>query len=167
MKQQIIVSGMGGQGALFLTRIIAQAGIEMGLETLTSETHGMAQRGGSVISTIKVGKFKSPLIRSRQADVGIFLHPDNLPVHGHLLRPGVRPLVNTPEPGEWFNLDATARATALGSPVFANLVLLGFGVARQLLFCGPETVEKTIAAISGEKFARPNLEAFRHGLEAS
>lgn len=167
MKQQIIVSGMGGQGALFLTRIIAQAGLETGFEVLTSETHGMAQRGGSVISTIKIGAFKSPLIRSRQADTGIFLHPQNLPVHGHFLRPGVKPLVNTPESGEWFNIDATARARELGSPVFANLILLGFGVANQLLFAGPEEIEKTISAISGEKFARQNLEAFHLGLNAA
>jgi indolepyruvate ferredoxin oxidoreductase beta subunit len=167
MKQQIIVSGMGGQGVLFLTRIIALAGIESGFEVLTSETHGMAQRGGSVISTIKVGAFKSPLVRSRQADTGIFLHPHNLPVHGHFLKPGVKPLVNTDKAGDWLNLDATARASELGSPVYANLILLGFGIGRKLLFTGPEEIEKTIAAISGEKFARQNLEAFRLGLEAA
>ena len=45
MKQQIIVSGLGGQGALTLTRLLAEAAQARGLEVITSETHGMAQRG--------------------------------------------------------------------------------------------------------------------------
>jgi len=57
MKQQIIISGLGGQGVLFVTRILAQAGMEMGLDVLTSETHGMAMRGGTVLAHVKVGGF--------------------------------------------------------------------------------------------------------------
>ena len=60
MKQQIIVSGLGGQGALTLTRLLAEAAAAMGLAVITSETHGMAQRGGTVISMIKVGPFGVP-----------------------------------------------------------------------------------------------------------
>ncbi len=166
MKQQIIVSGMGGQGVLFLTRIIAGAGVDMGLEIFTSETHGMAQRGGSVISTVKVGRFHSPLIRSGQGDVGIFLHPQNLPVHGHLLRLDARALVNTPEKGPWYHLDATAMATEMGSPVLANLILLGYGVGKSLFFCSPQQVESAIETISPERFVENNLKAFRRGLDA-
>ncbi len=43
-----------------------------GHDVLTSETHGMAMRGGTVISHVKVGPFQSPLIRYGQADVGTF-----------------------------------------------------------------------------------------------
>ena len=64
MKQQIVVSGIGGQGVLFVTRILAEAAIERGMEVLTSETHGMAMRGGTVISHVKAGPFTSPLIRT-------------------------------------------------------------------------------------------------------
>ncbi len=165
MKQQIIVSGMGGQGVLFLTRIIAETGIGMGLKVFTSETHGMAQRGGSVISTIKIGPFHSPLLRSGQAEAGIFLHPGNLPVHAHFLAPEAPCLVNAPgcdRPGA-LTLDATALATGLGSPVLANLILLGFGAGLNIFFCGPADFEKTIARLSGER-AAINLEAFRLGL---
>ena len=63
-KQQIVISGVGGQGVLFVTRLLAEAAIARGLPVLTSETHGMAQRGGSVVSHLKVGDFSSPLIRS-------------------------------------------------------------------------------------------------------
>ena len=71
MKQQIIVSGTGGQGILFLTRFFAEAAMMMKLQVLTSEIHGMAMRGGTVVSHVKVGPFKSPLVRAGQADAGL------------------------------------------------------------------------------------------------
>ena len=71
MKQQLIVSGIGGQGVLFLTRVIAQAAVNRQMPVLTAETHGMAQRGGTVLSTIKVGDFASPLIRAGQVGRGL------------------------------------------------------------------------------------------------
>ena len=67
--QQKVISGVGGQGVLFDTRLMAEAAIRKGLPVLTSETHGMAQRGGTVISHLKVGAYTSPLIRTGQADV--------------------------------------------------------------------------------------------------
>ena len=56
-----------------ITRVIARVAVDRGLAVLTSETHGMAQRGGTVLSTVKVGTFASPLIRAGQADVGLLL----------------------------------------------------------------------------------------------
>ena len=88
MKQQIIVSGLGGQGALTVTRLLAEAAAALGLEVITSETHGMAQRGGTVISMVKVGPFRGPLIPAGAADVGLFLHEKNLGVHRSYLAPG-------------------------------------------------------------------------------
>ena len=70
MKQQIIVSGLGGQGALTLTRLLAEAAAALGLPVITSETHGMAQRGGTVISMIKVGPFRGPLIPAGRRTAG-------------------------------------------------------------------------------------------------
>ena len=46
LEQQIIISGVGGQGVLFITRLLAEAAIQKGHSVLTAETHGMAQRGG-------------------------------------------------------------------------------------------------------------------------
>jgi indolepyruvate ferredoxin oxidoreductase beta subunit len=124
----------------------------------------MAQRGGSVISTIKLGGFHSPLLRRGQADLGIFLHPDNLPVHGHLLAPGAPILLNTPKQDHKPAIDATGLAAEMGSPVLANLILLGFGAGNQLLFCAPEELRETIAALSGTRSAI-NLKAFDKGLQ--
>ena len=66
--------------------LILGAGLAMGLDVLTAETHGMAQRGGTVLSTVKIGPFHSPLIRRGEADVALLLHADNLEVHRPYLR---------------------------------------------------------------------------------
>ena len=63
---------------LTLTRVLAEAADGAGLEVITSETHGMAQRGGTVISMVKVGPFRGPLIPAGSADVGLFLAEENL-----------------------------------------------------------------------------------------
>lgn len=171
MKQQIIVSGMGGQGVLFVTKIIAGASVAMGLETFTSETHGMAQRGGSVISFVKVGDFKSPLIRRGQGDLGLFLHSQNLEVHGNLLQKEADFFVNSPEPlaGEGVpanisTIGAASIARDLGSPVYTNLVILGLAAASGKLFCSVEELERSIKKLSGERFSEANLAAFHKGL---
>ncbi len=130
MKQQIIVSGIGGQGVLFVTRILAEAAIEKGMEVLTSETHGMAMRGGTVISHVKVGPFMSPLIRTGQADIGLFLHAGNLEVHRGFLKPGGLIYINQEKNGDAEAIDATRLAREQGTPVIANLVLLGFAVRQ-------------------------------------
>jgi indolepyruvate ferredoxin oxidoreductase beta subunit len=54
--QQIAISGVGGQGILFITKLLAETAVELGYAVLISETHGMAQRGGNVISHLKVGE---------------------------------------------------------------------------------------------------------------
>jgi len=165
MKQQIIVSGMGGQGVLFLTRIIAGAGVNMGLEIFTSETHGMAQRGGTVISFIKAGPFHSPLIRQGQGNIGIFLHIDNLDVHRGLLLPEANLYVNSEKNGLYKNIAATKLAREMGSSVLTNLIMLGFAARSNSLFCKPEQLETAIREISKERFVDSNLAAFRRGLE--
>lgn len=125
MKQQIVVSGIGGQGVLFLTRVIAQAAVDRGIPVLTSESHGMAQRGGTVLSTLKVGEFAAPLIRTGQADVAILLWEANLAVHRNLLRENGLLFVNSEKSGEGDRVDGSGIARDLGKAVLSNLVLLG------------------------------------------
>ncbi len=164
MKQQIIVSGIGGQGVLFLTRVIAQAAVNRGIPVLTSETHGMAQRGGTVLSTIKVGDFASPLIRAGQADTGLLLWEANLPVHKGLLKQEGTLLVSAESDGEGVRIDAAGIARAMGNPVLSNLVLLGLAVQQQALFCTAEECETAIRQLAPRKFVEQNLAAFQKGL---
>ena len=165
MKQQIVVSGIGGQGVLFVTRILAEAAVEKGMEVLTSETHGMAMRGGTVISHVKVGPFTSPLIRTGQADIGLFLHAGNLEVHRGFLKPGGLIYMNAAEGGGGGSeaIDATRLAREYGSLVIANLVLLGFAVRQGGLFCNEATVEAVLKRISPAGQLETNLAGFRLG----
>lgn len=165
MKQQIIVSGIGGQGVLFLTRVIAQVAVNRGIAVLTSETHGMAQRGGTVLSSIKVGAYSSPLIRAGQADIGLLLWEANLEVHKGLLKDDGKLLISTDNEGDGERIDAAGIARAMGNPVLSNLVLLGLAVKKQALFCNAEECEEAIRQLAPKKFVAQNLEAFQKGLD--
>ncbi|HEX7391675.1 MAG TPA: indolepyruvate oxidoreductase subunit beta [Thermoplasmata archaeon] len=61
--------GVGGQGIITASKIIGDAAVLAGKNVLLSETHGMAQRGGSVICTARIGEVHSPLIPDGSADV--------------------------------------------------------------------------------------------------
>lgn len=66
----ILICGVGGQGVLLAGDIIAETAIASGFDAKKSEVHGMAQRGGSVVSHVRYGeKVNSPLIREGEADV--------------------------------------------------------------------------------------------------
>lgn len=150
MKQQIVISGFGGQGVVFLTRLITETAIIKGLSVLASETHGMAQRGGNVISHIKIyedsngaEKFWSPLIRPGNADLMIALHYESIPPYRHLLRKDGIIICNgsatakesPPETGSIILFDANNVASELGDYRMANLILLGFAASKGYLFC--------------------------------
>ncbi|MDP7346499.1 MAG: 2-oxoacid:acceptor oxidoreductase family protein, partial [Anaerolineales bacterium] len=59
---KLIITGLGGQGVVFLTRMISNTAVALGQPVMVSETHGMSQRGGSVISHVKIGGSEAPLI---------------------------------------------------------------------------------------------------------
>ena len=165
--QQIIVSGIGGQGVLFATRLLAETALALGHSVMISETHGMAQRGGNVISHLKVGDsvMVSPLIRPGRADVFLGLHPDSIKVHGFYLKAGGKAFCNgSPEDSE-DSLDAAGIAAELGAPVSANLVLLAFAAASGFLFCKPQHLEEQLVHVGGKR-QELNLRAFRAGLTA-
>ena len=164
MKQQIIVSGVGGQGVVFATRLLAEGAIETGHSVLTSENHGMAMRGGTIISHIKIGAFQSPLIRHGHADIGLFLNKENLGIHGNMMKKTGRIFVNTTLPGNHEHCDATGLGRDAGGVVVANLVLLGFAVRTGCFFCTASQMEDVIKRISPPKQLELNLKGFRLGL---
>jgi indolepyruvate ferredoxin oxidoreductase beta subunit len=167
LKQQIIISGLGGQGALTVTRLLAEAAAALGLEVITSETHGMAQRGGTVISMVKVGPFRGPLIPAGSADVGLFLAEKNLGVHRGFLAPGAPAFVNSAAPGDYCGVEARRLAEEMGAPVAANLILLGFTAAKGGLFCEAELLERVIMEKIPARFRETNLKAFHRGVAAA
>jgi indolepyruvate ferredoxin oxidoreductase beta subunit len=168
MRQQIIVSGLGGQGAVTLARVLGEAALALGLPVLTSETHGMAQRGGAVISMVKAGPYHGPLIPAGAADLGLFLSEATLPLHRFYLKPGGEALVNSAAPGDYRRVDAWGLARERGlPPVTANLILLGYAGGAGLLFCGVEVLREVVTATSPERFRAGNLAALETGMQAA
>lgn len=164
MKQQIIISGTGGQGVLFLTRILAEAAVEKNMDVLTSETHGMAMRGGTVISHIKIGSFRSPLVCMGQGDVGLFLDGSSFDVYRSFIMPGGKLFLNTYiSAGEYYAIDATGIAKEMGSLLIMNLILLGYAVKEGDLFCDREVMERTIRKLSKPDRREMNLKGFEMG----
>lgn len=135
VNQQIVISGLGGQGVLFVTRLLAEAALSKGLKVFTSETHGMAQRGGTVLSFLKVGDYASPLIRPGKADGLLSLKQETLAQHGAYLSRGGWVAVNThsqvdlPYAGCVITTDADRLAKEIGDVKSINLVMLGAALA--------------------------------------
>lgn len=173
VKQQIIISGVGGQGVLFVTRLLAEAAIKKGYPVLTSETHGMAQRGGTVVSHLKVGDFSSPLIRPFTADGILALKPESLAQHGGFVKHDGWAIVNSSrphhEPGERvFSVDADTIARDIGNLKSVNLIMLGAMLSRfsvtQNLFCTLADIQAVLnAQISGSP---AKLEKFSAAIDA-
>lgn len=70
MQINIVITGVGGQGTLLASRILGALAADNGLDVKVSEVHGMAQRGGNVVTYVRIGdKVHSPLVENGQADV--------------------------------------------------------------------------------------------------
>jgi phenylacetate-CoA ligase len=85
----IVIAGLGGQGVIKASDIIAEAAIRAGFEVKKSELHGMSQRGGSVSSDVRFGpSVFSPMVPTGEADFLIVVDPDQVSVNRHQLRNG-------------------------------------------------------------------------------
>jgi indolepyruvate ferredoxin oxidoreductase beta subunit len=85
----VVVAGLGGQGVLKASDIIAEAAFRAGLDVKKSELHGMSQRGGSVSSDVRFGgEVLSPMVPSGEADFLVLLDSGQLEPNSFVLRPG-------------------------------------------------------------------------------
>jgi len=146
----ILISGVGGQGVLLTSKVIAEAALLSGLDVKQSEVHGMAQRGGSVLSQVRIGdKVFSPIISEGEADLLIGFEPLETARYLHFLKDGGAVIYNTRTIGTIgvsiaaekypadinetikkhartvISLDGTQLAVAAGDKRALNLVLLG------------------------------------------
>jgi indolepyruvate ferredoxin oxidoreductase beta subunit len=178
MNLQMILSGVGGQGILFATRIFTTLALEKGYNVIGSETHGMAQRGGSVISHLKIGDFSSPLIRKGMADILLSFDPDEAYRTLSFLKRGGLCFVNSPRDDFWhpaikgylernqiraYTFPADKVALALGVPRAANLALIGYALSVPDMPFTYDDVRETIARISPLRFRDVNLQTFDLG----
>ena len=187
MKTDIILAGVGGQGILSIATILGTAALREGLYLKQAEVHGMSQRGGDVMSCLRLSPdpIASDLIPMGGADIIVSLEPMEALRYVQWLSPqgwivtNTVPFVNIPNYPEMadvmaalesrdnvisFDMDTTAKEVA--TPRASNMVLLG---AASLL-CGIETEKiedgiRTVFGTKGEKIVESNLAAFRAGLQ--
>jgi indolepyruvate ferredoxin oxidoreductase beta subunit len=97
----VIVAGLGGQGVLRGTDILAEVALRAGYDVKKSEIKGMSQRGGSVTGDVRFGeRVLSPMVPNGDADFLLVLEPTQVEPHRHLLRPGgvlITPAAINPE----------------------------------------------------------------------
>ncbi len=190
---RIFFTGVGGQGTLLASRVLGEAALAAGLNPLVSETHGMAQRGGIVVSTVVLGELKSPIISLGEADIVLGFealetfraldrcHAGTLVIAnaativpypvaiGQAQYPPVARMFElmAAQVGSLLAFDAGACAREAGSPLAVNMVLLGALVATERLpFAAPAVLE-VIRSRTNPKFLEANQKAFQLGEAAA
>ena len=176
----LVLCGLGGQGILFMTRIIAMASLDRGHDVMGAETHGMAQRGGSVVSHLRVGKVQNSLVMEGSAGYMIALEENegyrNLPFlsHGASMYVNGDPAHSPDERVKKFLDDqkisfhavqAWTIARELGAPRSSNLALLGFCSAHIQHPVDHRGLRKTVENISPDRYREINLKVFDAGFE--
>lgn len=129
---QLVICGLGGQGAVFLTRLLAEAAMVDGRAVITAETHGMAQRGGAVESHVKLGEFAGSIVRRGRADAALVLDESRIGAGQQYLRPGGACFADAGSAAPGVRAcDASRLARERNLARGANLVLLGFAAAAE------------------------------------
>jgi indolepyruvate ferredoxin oxidoreductase beta subunit len=190
---RIFLTGVGGQGTLLASRLLGEAALAAGYNPMVSETHGMAQRGGIVVSTVVLGDLKSPLISPGEADIVLGFealeafraldrcHANSLVIAstatmvpypvaiGQARYPSVAQMFHclAEQVGALLAFDAGALAREAGSPLAVNMVLLGALAATEYLPIAAEDILMVIRTRTKEKFLASNLKAFELGAAAA
>lgn len=166
---ELILCGRGGQGIVFLTRRIGTIAAQRGMDVISSETHGMAVRGGSINSHLRIGPFRSPLVRPGHADFIVSLDPSETANNRHYLRDGGLVLENSPQPDEAgvHRVDASKIAREMGRVQLENVVMLGFASTFEGFPVNADDVAEELAADPREKIRDANLIALNKGREAA
>src|SRR4030042_800801 len=192
MKQNILIAGVGGQGNLFASALLAKSAIRRGYQVLATETIGAAQRGGSVVSHVRIAEHAlySPLIPDGQVDCLVGFEPVELLRQIRKLKAGGQYIMNThpvltvgctmgldqyPTMSEIFGalneinvrghvIQATDAADKIGDPLLMNMVMLGALCAVSEFFKLDE-IKAIVAEESRRAMVESNLDALDAGVD--
>ena len=194
MKYTVQIVGVGGQGVLMASMVLGNAAMEMGFQVAMSEVHGMAQRGGSVLSTLRFGdEVISPLEAVGNADMIMGFEPSetcrniqlanrdsvilmnmdpvlpSMVAAGFEEYPDVADLVDSVRAvnGHLVTIDATSLAIKAGKAVAANAVMIGAVAALDGFPIPRDVLKDVLGKLVPEKFRELNLKAFDMGYEAA
>ena len=191
MDKNIVLCGVGGQGTVLASKLISAAAMEKGIPVMSAETIGMAQRGGSVFSHLRMGEnLYSPMIGAGEADLILGFEPGEAVRMLPYLRPqgqvvvssrAVMPVTATLSGGSYRGedmieylrahvahltvVDTEAALAAVGSAKVLNLILLGAALSTGALGLTREDLEHAIRARIPEKFHQLNFRALAYAAD--
>jgi indolepyruvate ferredoxin oxidoreductase, beta subunit len=183
----LVIVGVGGQGVILISDVIGRAAVIAGKPVCGAETHGMAQRGGSVINHTRIGCRFSPMVASGGADVLVALEPAEALRFAHFLSPAGVALVNTrpvlpvtvtcgkadypPLPEiiapikarchKVIAMDAMALAEKAGAAQAMNVVMLG--ALSGYIPLSEEMIIQALSLVVPKRFLEANKKAFALG----
>ncbi len=190
----VLLAGVGGQGVILMSELLGKAAIADGLRVRGSEILGMAVRGGSVTSVIRIGEdVHGPLVPQGKCNILMGLEPSEALRHASYLAESGLVILNTAPiipftvslgqseypgldrvmeklgavAGRVIKLDAAKSAIEAGSPLATNVVMLGALFGVELLPVKTSTIKQIIEARFSPKLAPINLRAFDLGYEAA
>ncbi|MGQ9552385.1 MAG: indolepyruvate oxidoreductase subunit beta [Candidatus Bathycorpusculaceae bacterium] len=186
----IVLAGVGGQGILLASEILGTAGTKEGLNVVAGEIHGLAQRGGSVVSTIMIGdKVLAPTILDGQADVILGFEPLEtlrslkyasgktcVIVNDEKIPPPELSSKNLPYPSindiikkihrftkRVIVVEAASMAEKAGSSLTQNMVLVGALAATGILPIKKESIMEALGELTPKRHLEMNTKAFNLG----
>ena len=190
-KINIILTGVGGQGVITAANILGKAALKEKVNVFVSEVHGMAQRGGSVNCSVRMGEVSGPLVSSGTADVILSTEPiealryiyysnkntkiitDINPVIPYTVSVGEEKYPDIEEVfkelkkyGKLYKIDAVKISKEAGALITKNIVMLGALGATDILPFTPDVFLETILENIPKKFKAMNRKAFEGGLKA-
>ncbi|XOQ26512.1 MAG: Putative indolepyruvate oxidoreductase subunit beta [Mitsuokella multacida] len=192
MQNNIILTGVGGQGTVLASKLIAAAAMNKGLSVMSAETIGMAQKGGSVFSHLRVGEgVRSPMIRRGTADLLLAFEPAEavrmLPylkkdgmvvVNSHPIMPVTAALKGTnyngtemveylrENAGHVLVINGQKAAATIGNPKTLNVIMLGAALeSGELDFLTEEDVLQAIRQKVKPAYVELNEKALRYAFE--
>ena len=188
----IAIAGVGGQGVLTLAELLAKAALSEGLNVRVGEIHGMAQRGGHVVCTVRIGEnAKGPIIDAGAADLLVGFEPVETLREIHLVKKGGYVLMSShvqypvavsmgkaeyPDHKEIIaslkkftdkiiEINAQEIAIEAGSPRALNMVMFGGIIGTNLLPISTDSAMQAIREAFPKKFEKTNITAAEMGLE--
>jgi indolepyruvate ferredoxin oxidoreductase beta subunit len=184
MNIQMIISGVGGQGVLLVTRIFTAFALREGYPIIGAEDHGMSQRGGSVMTHLKIGNFDSPLVKKGSADILLSFEKNEAYKTLYYLKPssngrdGGLCFINAPDPNymnqeiktylqekgiETYVFGADQLAREMGSVQSANIAIIGFATAHPRFPFSHDKLRDAIERVTSPKFREVSLKIFEKG----
>lgn len=187
-KISIVLTGVGGQGVITAANILGKAAVRAGVNVFVSEVHGMAQRGGSVNCTVRLGDVSGPLVPSGSASAMLSMEPsealryigytnkktkiitDIVPVIPFTVATGdekypelEKIFEELGKYGELYKIDAVKLAKDAGALITKNVVMLGALAGAEVLPFKKEILLDTILENVPKKYQNINKKAFELG----